>query len=121
MSWSAPFVGALSEKVPLWLAKSFGRRRPYIVGGRISSVIGNLLIYVGMIGLTKPNGFLLFVGLVIMNLGGCLASPAFNAIIPDTIPLDQRGLCITVMTWTGLACGLLGNVVGTSLGPWAAI
>jgi len=98
MSWSAPFVGALSDKLPLSVAKRFGRRRPFIVAGRVCSVVGNGLLYVAMVGLPKPNEYLLAVGLVVMNMGGCLASPAFNAIIPDTVPLEQRGLCLTIGT-----------------------
>jgi hypothetical protein len=116
MSWSAPFVGAFSDKVPLWLARRFGRRRPFIVAGRFCSVVGNLLIYIAMVGLDKPCAWLLGLGLVVMNLGGCLASPAFNAVVPDMVPLDQRGLCLTIGQWTSTTFGLLGWGVGWMLG-----
>jgi hypothetical protein len=138
MSWSAPFVGSWSDRVPLALARRFGRRRPFIVAGRFCSVAGNLLIYIGapstrpaaprgrrpMATCPGPYGRisrssrsrclqchsvpfaarflrggltvcgllgtamerlrsapLLFAGLVLMNLGGCIASPAFAAVV----------------------------------------
>ena len=116
MSWSAPFVGAWSDKVPLWLARKFGRRRGFIVAGRCCSVTGNLLLYIAMVGLSKPSPPLLALGLIIMNLGGCLASPAFNAVIPDTVPLEQRGLCLTLIQWTSNVCTVIGFGVGWMLG-----
>lgn len=118
MSWSAPFVGAFSDRVPLSFARRFGRRRPFIVAGRICSVVGNGLLYYAMVGLSPEHRSpeLLAVGLVVMNLGGCLASPAFNAVIPDTVPLEQRGLCLTIGTWTANVCTVLGFGVGWLLG-----
>eukprot|EP01049_Picozoa_sp_SAG25_P009715 SAG25_NODE_989_length_4394_cov_2.452386_4_plen_342_part_00 len=116
ISWSAPFIGALSDKVPLWLAQCFGRRRPFIAGGSLLVVTGCVLKYIALVGRAKPNGVLLAVGLVIESLGGSLSSPAFGAIIPDTIPLKQRGLCVTVSAFTCMGCALLGNAIGFMLG-----
>jgi Na+/melibiose symporter-like transporter len=114
MSWSAPFVGSWSDRVPLAIARRFGRRRPFIVAGRFCSVSGNLLIYIAIERVRSAP--LLFAGLVLMNLGGCIASPAFCAVVPDTIPLEQRGLAITVQTWVGSVCGLIGFFFGYLLG-----
>jgi len=118
MSWSAPLVGALSDRVPERFARAFGRRRPFIVAGRVCSVLGNALLYYAMVGLPPEERSLtlLGAGLVAMNMGGCLASPAFNAVIPDTVPLEQRGLCITIGSWTANVCTVLGFGVGWMLG-----
>ena len=33
-------------------------------------------------------------GKVLMNLGGCIASPAFQAVVPDTVPIEQVCVCV---------------------------
>ena len=122
MSWSAPFIGVWSDKTPPWIARRFGRRRPFIFVGGLSFWLGNLLNYIAIRGLSEPSPVLLGVGLVTMNLGGCISGPAFNAIVPETVPLPQRGLSITVQAWLTYICALLGNGVGWMLGeqtfPW---
>jgi MFS family permease len=120
MSWLAPTsatLGACTDRLlPGWVAQRFGRRRPFIVAGRIFSLAGNLLLYVALVALETPSIPLLAAGLVVMNLGGSLASPAFNAILPDTVPLEQRAACLTTVTWTASVCTLLGFGVGWLLG-----
>jgi MFS family permease len=122
MSWSAPFIGVASDRTPPWIATRFGRRRPFILAGGLCFWFGNLVNYIAIRGLSSPSPVLLGVGLVTMNLGGCISGPAFNAIVPETVPLAQRGLSITVQTWLVYICALLGNGVGWMLGeqtfPW---
>eukprot|EP01043_Picozoa_sp_COSAG02_P030350 COSAG02_NODE_1933_length_10319_cov_22.624168_5_plen_647_part_00 len=44
--------------------------------------------------------------LVVGNAGSAVFSPPFTAIVADTIPLSQRGLCVVIQSWTNTVTGL---------------
>lgn len=44
--------------------------------------------------------------LVVGNAGGAIFSPPFTAIVADTVPLSQRGLCVMIQSWTSTVTGI---------------
>lgn len=103
----APISGALSDRSTL----PMGRRRPFVI-------VGVLLNCLGLIGLRYAPTFASYLGAVlVVQAANNFAGGAFNGLIPDRIPPDQRGVTSGVMgfmqmlgTITGL--GLSGYLVG---------
>src|SRR5579859_7759317 len=99
-----PLVGTLSDRT----SSSFGRRRPYIV-------IGGLLVMLSTPLLVSSGNIVIFVsGLALLLLGKNILTPAYQSLVPDRVPGEQRGEAagyIGTMT-------LLGNVVGLGLAAW---
>jgi MFS family permease len=96
-----PLIGTLSDQT----IGGFGRRRPYIV-------IGGFLLLLSTPLLVSAGNILLFVfGLLLLLLGKNILTPAYQSLIPDRVPREQRG------TASGYVGGmtLLGNVVGLGL------
>ena len=118
-SWCTPAparLGTFIDRVlPEWFVQRFGRRRPFIVGGHLFSAAGYLLLYRAVVNQNEVSVPWLGAGLLMANLGGFLASPARNGIIPDTIPLEQRASCLTFVTWTASVCTMLGFCVAWML------
>ncbi len=103
----APIAGALSDRSTL----PMGRRRPFVI-------VGVLLNCLGLVGLRYAPTFAWYVGAVLLvQAANNFAGGAFNGLIPDRIPPDQRGATSGVMgflqmlgTISGL--GLAGYLVG---------
>src|SRR6266516_5121316 len=96
-----PLIGTLSDRTP----SNFGRRRPYIV-------IGGLLLVLGTPLLVKASSMLVFVsGLSLLLLGKNILTPAYQGLMPDRVPEEQRG--VTAGFVGGMT--ILGNVVGLGL------
>jgi len=96
-----PLIGTLSDRTP----GSFGRRRPYIV-------IGGLLVMLSTPLLVNAGSLVIFVaGLALLLLGKNILAPAYQSLIPDRVPGEQRG------ETAGYVGGMtiLGNVVGLGL------
>ena len=98
---SNPLFGALSDRT----TSRFGRRRPWLIGG----ILGGL-VSLAIIG-AAPN-------LTMVLVGWCIAQLAFNAtlaamvaVLPDQVPVEQRG---TVSGILGV-CQPIGMVAGTYL------
>lgn len=108
---SARFDTFIDCAMPVWFIQRFGRRRPFIVGGHLFSACGNLLLYLAVVGRNEISVPWLGAGLLVTNLGGFLSSPAWNGVIPDTIPLAQHGSCLNAVTWTASVCTMLGFCV----------
>lgn len=96
-----PLFGRLSDRT----TSRFGMRRPWLIGGVLCGAVALL-----MIATANTIGMLL--------LGWCLAQLAFNAVLaaiiavlPDQVPVAQRGTVAGVM---GI-CLPLGQVCGTFL------
>lgn len=97
----APIFGALSDRI----VTPFGRRRPWIV-------LGTLMNMLGLLGLayfprandlsTLPLYILAFIWVEFWNN---VATAPYSALIPDVVPVDQRG---SASGWYGLM-----NIVGT--------
>jgi MFS family permease len=99
-----PVIGTLSDKTP----SGFGRRRPYIV-------IGGLLLVLSTPLLVDSSSMVIFlVGLSLLLLGKNILTPAYQSLVPDRVPKEQRG------ETAGYVGGLtiLGSIVGLGLAAW---
>src|SRR5207248_140892 len=99
-----PLIGTLSDQTP----SNFGRRRPFIV-------IGGLLLVLSTPLLVNASSIVIFVaGLGLLLLGKNILTPAYQGLIPDRVPEEQRG--VTAGFVGGMT--ILGNVVGLGLAAW---
>jgi MFS family permease len=99
-----PLIGTLSDQTP----SNFGRRRPYIV-------IGGLLFVLSTPLLVNSSSITIFVaGLVLLLVGKNILTPAYQSLMPDRVPEEQRG--VTAGFVGGMT--ILGNVVGLGLATW---
>ena len=87
------------------LPSNFGRRRPYIV-------IGGLLLVLSTPLLVNAGSMVIFVaGLTLLLVGKNILTPAYQGLMPDRVPEEQRG--VTAGFVGGMT--ILGNVVGLGL------
>lgn len=99
-----PLIGTLSDQT----SSGFGRRRPFIV-------IGGLLLVLSTPLLVDAGSVVIFlVGLTLLLLGKNILTPAYQGLMPDRVPVEQRG------ETAGFVGGMtiLGNVVGLGLASW---
>lgn len=99
-----PLIGTLSDQT----VGGLGRRRPYIM-------VGGLLLLLSTPLLVSENNVVIFMlGLLLLLLGKNILTPAYQSLIPDRVPVEQRGIA------SGYVGGmtLLGNVVGLGLAAW---
>lgn len=104
-----PFIGALSDRT----RGKLGRRRPYLI-------IGCLLLISSTPLLVDSLTMLEFLsGLALLHIGMNIISPAYQGLVPDQVPEEQRGMVsgyvggLTIlgsMASLGLAAFLLGGV-----------
>lgn len=87
---SNPLAGAFSDRT----TSRFGRRRPWIFVGTIASALSLLIL------LTAQSIPMVFIGWSAFQLFSNFILAALTAIIPDQIPVEQRG---TVSGLVGLA------------------
>ena len=77
-------VGALSDRC----RSRMGRRRPYIVAGVLVNIAGLGLAYLaGLHALL----WLYFVAYLVVQVGNNIATGAYSGVIPDLVPMEQRG------------------------------
>lgn len=99
-----PLVGELSDQTRCPL----GRRRPYIV-------VGGLLMIISAPVLASANTILLFlVGLTILHIGNNILTPAYQSLVPDRVPKEQRG---EASGYVG-AMTIFGNIASLGLAAW---
>ena len=111
-----PYFGLLSDRTP----GRFGRRRPYVLGGTVVNVVGlfimafaPLAFVAGGSGNALPLSlFVLMAGLMVVQFSNNAAAAPFHALLPDTVPVEQRGAASGIM---GLAYWL--GTIGGSLAP----
>jgi MFS family permease len=97
-------VGWLSDRT----VSPWGRRRPWIAAGTAVNVVGLLVL-----GLA-PTAAALVVGYLVIQIGFNLAGGAFNGVIPDVVPAEQRGRAsglLGVMNQLGIVIGLLLTIL----------
>jgi MFS family permease len=125
------FAGALSDRC----AHTLGRRRPFIIVGVGINVVGLFLmdlafksmprVYVPasqhvhgwgvqMLLLGSPTFLVFLACYVVVQFGNNVASAAFSGIIPDLVPVEQRGAASGYMALMSQLGTLLG-VVGSAL------
>ncbi len=105
---AAPVFGALSDRIRL----PGGRRKPWVLIGSVTNAIG----LVGLAYLIQPNhpesvwgwtAVFLFV-----ELTNNVATGPYSALIPDLVPVEQRG---SASGWLGLMT-MLGTFAGGVMG-----
>lgn len=109
----SPVIGMMSDRTP----GAWGRRRPYIAVGTLLLVLSALLL--GVAGSVA----IFVLALIINQVGSNAANAAYQALLPDRVPKDQRGAAsgyMGLMTIIGnigslaLAGLLLANVSATA-------
>eukprot|EP01047_Picozoa_sp_COSAG01_P072646 COSAG01_NODE_11608_length_1895_cov_1.610802_1_plen_379_part_01 len=136
IGYTAPFVGSLSDRLPNKYAKYIGRRRPFIILGNAIAALGVWMTYDALYRIVerpadapplnrtiidlhifhheitmseKVFAYVeLALSLVVGNTGGGLLYPPWGAIVPETIPLSQRGQCIMVQSWCNTVISIIG-------------
>jgi MFS family permease len=91
-----PVTGAFSDHTP----GPWGRRRPYILAGGAVMLAGTLAL-----GLVR-DALAFVAAFVVVNVGTNIATAAYQSLLPDRVPPEQRGAASGYM---GLMT-ILGNV-----------
>ncbi len=96
-----PLVGALSDRT----TSPFGRRFPWLMSGMIFLLVAMLLLA------SASTPISLGIGSVCLQVAINTLLAALSAVIPDQVPVSQRGI---VGAWSGMAPlvgGLLGQIL----------
>ena len=107
----APLFGAWSDRI----RTRWGRRKPFLVIGTLGNVLGLLgLAFIP----SQPSALGLYIAAyLVINLFNNLATAPYSALIPDVVPVEQRG---SASGWMGLMT-MLGNFVGGITGVALAL
>jgi MFS family permease len=98
-----PLFGLLSDRTRGRLAV-WGRRRPYILIGTLINIGG--LAWMAL----APNIPSLAIAYVIVQFSNNAATAPFHALLPDIVPVEQRGLASGVMGLLSIV-GTIGGVI----------
>ncbi len=96
-------AGPLSDRC----MSRLGRRRPYMIVGTAINLAGLAILWFAGRSL---NIWLYFVGYFITQIGNNIAGGAYNGIIPDVVPREQRGAAsgwMAAMSQAGTIVGVL--------------
>lgn len=113
-----PFFGRLSDRT----TSSLGRRRPWLVLGLVAGSFGILVVALA------PTVAIVLVGWCIAQLAFNAVLAALAAVLPDQVPVGQRGqvagilgVCLPIASVAGtfLVKLFAPNLVGMFLGPCA--
>ncbi len=97
-----PFLGMLSDRL--------GKRMTFLAGGTILNVIGLLVM------MFSPSYVIYFAAYLLVQLGNAIASSPYTALIPDVVPVNERGRASGVMGFFQLFSQIAGGVVAFTLG-----
>ena len=96
-----PLIGRLSDRT----TSRFGRRRPYIVAG------GVLLLLSTPYLIASSTIVFFLVGLTILHIGNNIVTSAYQSLVPERVPKEQRGAIV-------LLIGILITVIGVHEEPF---
>lgn len=96
-----PLAGALSDRT----SSRFGRRRPWIFVGAITTVLALFLM------MSARSILQLFIGWATVQLFTNFILAALTALIPDQVPNDQRGTASAVSGLAATVGSILGSIV----------
>ncbi|MCU1440331.1 MAG: hypothetical protein JWP85_1328 [Rhodoglobus sp.] len=105
---SNALTGALSDRT----RSGLGRRRPWIIAGALGGVVA--LSIVGF----APNLVVVTIGWILSQLTLNMVLAALQALLPDQVPLEQRGRVSAVLGISQQVSPLLG--IGLAYGVQAA-
>jgi MFS family permease len=95
---AAPLAGALSDRT----VSRWGRRRPWIVLGIVVTVIG-------LVVMAQATSIIqLLVGEILVQIAVDTIMSAVTAIVPDQVPLKQRGAVSAFIGMSPIVGGLVG-------------
>lgn len=99
-----PVVGALSDRT--W--SRLGRRRPYVLAAGVLALIG-----LGLLAATRVLAFYVG-GLFLVVVANTVSATAFQGLVPDQVPAEQRG---TASGYMGIMTilGTVGSMAVASL------
>ncbi len=97
-----PFIGAWSDRI--------GKRVAFLVWGTSVNVLGLL----GM--LFAPSFVVYCIAYLFVQLGNAIASSPYIALIPDTVPKEDRGRASGVMGFFQLFAQIVGGVAAFAVG-----
>lgn len=97
-----PLFGALSDRT----TSKFGRRIPWVFFGTICGALALLLMS------TAQTVTMLVIGWALMQAAGNAALAAIFAVIPDKVPVEQRGLVGGLVALGQTLGSLVGAVIG---------
>lgn len=98
--------GPLSDR----FRSRIGRRRPFILVGGLINIVGLVVLY--WAGLSS-NVWLYLAMYFVLQFGNNIATAAYSGVIPDLVPVEQRGLASGYMGVMSQA-GTLAGIVVTS-------
>src|SRR6266700_4532813 len=99
-----PLFGLLSDRMHGRLAH-WGRRRPYILAGTFVNIVA--LIWMAI----APNIPALTLAYILVQFSNNAAQAPFHALLPDIVPIEQRGITSGIMGMLSLAGNVAGVVV----------
>ena len=98
-----PLVGAQSDRL--------GRRLPYLRLGVGVNLVGLVVMALAVAGLSGMGGFWVYVlGFLLVQFGNNYATAPYSALIPQLVPVSQRGRYSGAMGMLQAAGQLLGAV-----------
>ncbi len=102
------FIGGMSDRcISRW-----GRRRPYIFWGSLVNLFGLFLMW-QMGHRLSFAGYI--IGFLVVQVGNNIATAAYSGIIPDIVPLKQRGIASGFMGFMSQ----LGILFGIGISGWS--
>ncbi|MGV3617096.1 MAG: MFS transporter [Fimbriimonas sp.] len=97
-------AGPLSDRC----SHPMGRRRPFILGGSILGLVGLILMAIAFQALSLP-GYI--GGYLVLQVGANVALAAYSGVIPDLVPVNQRGTASGYMAVMSQLATLAGAIV----------
>ena len=97
--FAGPVFGRLSDRTPSW----FGMRRPWMAGGLAGGIVGIAVVA------TAPSVVVVLVGWCLAQVSFSALQAALTAVLPDQVPISQRGTVSGVLGITVPVAAVLGT------------